>query len=130
MRRLLIIGANSAIIKRHVNAAAKSGSWLGGTLTRKPPMLVRVALANKMARIVWALMARGGVYKAPATAVLAVRAARTPKYGKGSRKRGREQFGAIVVRRDRENQCATECLRARGFDLDPIFEHHTGPRQV
>ena len=31
-------------------------------LTRKPPMLVRVALANKMARIAWALMARGGVY--------------------------------------------------------------------
>ena len=32
-------------------------------------VLVRVALANKMARIVWALMAHGGVYKAPATAV-------------------------------------------------------------
>ena len=68
LRRLLIIGANSVIIKRHVHAAAKSGTWLGGMLTRKPPMLVRVALANKMARIVWALMARGGVYKAPATA--------------------------------------------------------------
>lgn len=69
LRRLLIIGANSVIIKRHVHAAAKPGTWLGGMLTRKPPMLVRVALANKMARIVWALMARGGVYKAPATAV-------------------------------------------------------------
>jgi transposase len=33
---------------------------------RKPPMLVRVALANKMARVVWALMARGGIYRAPA----------------------------------------------------------------
>ena len=31
-------------------------------------VLVRVALANKMARIVWALIAHGGVYKAPATA--------------------------------------------------------------
>lgn len=68
LRRLLIIGANSVIIKRHVHAAAKPGTWLGGMLTRKPPMLVRVALANKMARIVWALMARGGVYQAPATA--------------------------------------------------------------
>ncbi|BAQ71638.1 transposase IS116/IS110/IS902 family protein (plasmid) [Rhodovulum sulfidophilum] len=68
LRRLLIIGANSVIIKRHVHAAARPGAWLGGMLTRKPPMLVRVALANKMARIVWALMARGGVYKAPATA--------------------------------------------------------------
>ena len=66
LRRLLIIGANSVIIKRHVNAAAKPGTWLGGMLSRKPPMLVRVALANKMARIVWALMARGGVYQAPA----------------------------------------------------------------
>ncbi|QPM90110.1 IS110 family RNA-guided transposase [Pseudooceanicola algae] len=68
LRRLLIIGANSVIIKRHVHATAKPGTWLGGMLTRKPPMLVRVALANKMARIVWALMARGGVYKAPAAA--------------------------------------------------------------
>lgn len=68
LRRLLIIGANSVIIKRHVHAAARPGTWLGGMLTRKPPMLVRVALANKMARIVWALMVRGGVYKAPATA--------------------------------------------------------------
>lgn len=69
LRRLLIIGANSVIIKRHVHAAAKPGTWLGGMLTRKPPMLVRVALANKMARIVWAPMARGGAYKAPAMAV-------------------------------------------------------------
>ncbi len=68
LRRLLIIGANSVIIKRHCHAAAQQGTWLGGMLTRKPPMLVRVALANKMARIVWALMARGGVYKAPVAA--------------------------------------------------------------
>ena len=68
LRRLLIIGANSVILKRHVHAAARSGTWLGGMLTRKPPMLVRVALANKMARIVWALMARGCVCQSPAAA--------------------------------------------------------------
>jgi transposase len=68
LRRLLIIGANSVIIKRQVHAAARPGTWLGGMLTRKPPMLVRVALANKMARIVWALMAKGGVYQSPAAA--------------------------------------------------------------
>ncbi len=68
LRRLLIIGANSVIIKRHVHAEAQAGTWLAGMLSRKPPMLVRVALANKMARIVWALMARGGVYQSPATA--------------------------------------------------------------
>jgi len=68
LRRLLIIGANSVIIKRHVHAEARPGSWLGDMLRRKPPMLVRVALANKMARIVWALMARGGVYQSPVQA--------------------------------------------------------------
>lgn len=69
LRRLRIIGANSVIIKRHVHASARPGTWLGGMLTRKSPMLVRVALANKMARIVWALMTRGDAYRAPATAV-------------------------------------------------------------
>ena len=68
LRRLLIIGANSVIIKRNTHASAKPGMWLDGMLSRKPPMLVRVALANKMARIVWALMARGGVYQSPAAA--------------------------------------------------------------
>jgi hypothetical protein len=34
-------------------------------LIRKPRMLVIVALANKMARIAWALLANGEVYKAP-----------------------------------------------------------------
>jgi transposase len=37
-------------------------------LGRKPSMLVRVALANIMARIVWAVMAQDGAYKAPAMA--------------------------------------------------------------
>ena len=68
LRRLLIIGANSVIIKRHPHASATPGTWLGGMLSRKPPMLVRVALANKMARIVWALMARGGVCQSPVAA--------------------------------------------------------------
>lgn len=68
LRRLLIIGANSVIIKRHCHAAARPGTWLAGMLERKPPMLVRVALANKMARIVWALMKSGENYRAPAMA--------------------------------------------------------------
>jgi transposase len=68
LRRLLIVGANSVIIKRYVHASARPDTWLGGVLKRKPPMLVRVALANKMARIVWALMARVGSYQSPAAA--------------------------------------------------------------
>ncbi len=68
LRRLLILGANSVIIKRHVHAAARPGTWLGSLLTRKPPLLVRVALANKMARIVWALMKKDEDYRAPGVA--------------------------------------------------------------
>jgi transposase len=68
LRRLLILGANSVIIKRHVHAAARPGSWLARMLVRKPPLLVRVALANKMARIVWALLVKGEDYRAPAVA--------------------------------------------------------------
>ena len=68
LRRLLIIGANSVIIKRHVHREAQPGTWLGGSADAQAAMLVRVALANKMARIVWALMARGGVYKSPVVA--------------------------------------------------------------
>jgi transposase len=67
LRRLLIIGASSA-----AKAAARKGSaadpWLVQMLSRKPRMLAVVALANKMARIVWALMAHGGIYRAPAAA--------------------------------------------------------------
>ncbi len=68
LQRLLIIGANSVIIERHVHAAARPGSWLARMLSRKPPLLVRVALANKMARIVRALMRKEEVYRAPAVA--------------------------------------------------------------
>jgi hypothetical protein len=39
-----------------------------GALMRKPTMLVVVALANKIARIAWALMAHGGIYRTPARA--------------------------------------------------------------
>src|SRR4051794_34335339 len=64
LRRLLIIGA-SAVARWAARKGVPAGSWLGRMLARKPPMLVRVALANKMARIVWALLAKGGVYRAP-----------------------------------------------------------------
>jgi transposase len=64
LRRLLIIGA-SAVARWATRKGVPAGSWLARMLSRKPPMLVRVALANKMARTVWALLAHGGVYRAP-----------------------------------------------------------------
>lgn len=68
LRRLLIIGASS-VTKVAARDPDKAGKWLAGMLARKPRMLVTVAMANKMARTVWALMAHGGTYRAPATAV-------------------------------------------------------------
>jgi transposase len=62
LRRRLIIGA-SAVVRWTARHGAPAGSWMARMLACKPPMLVRVALANKMARIVWALMARGGTYR-------------------------------------------------------------------
>jgi transposase len=67
LRRLLIMGANSEIVWR-ARKGAPPGTWLAKMLAHKPPMLVRVALANKMARIVWAIMARGETYRAPVAA--------------------------------------------------------------
>jgi transposase len=67
IRRLLIIGA-SAVVQQASRRGAPKGSWLAQMLARKPKMLVTVALANKMARIVWALLVKGGVYRAPVAA--------------------------------------------------------------
>jgi transposase len=67
IRRPLILGA-SAVIRWAGQRGARSDSWLARMLARKPTMLVTVALANKMARIVWALLVKGGVYRAPAVA--------------------------------------------------------------
>ena len=67
LRRLLILGA-SAVARWAARKGPPAGSWLARMMSRKPPLLVRVALANKMARIVWALLARGGVYRAPVVA--------------------------------------------------------------
>jgi len=67
LRRLLIIGA-SATVRWAMRKGSTTQPWLARMLNRKPPMLVIVALANKMARIAWALMARGETYRAPAMA--------------------------------------------------------------
>jgi transposase len=67
IRRLLILGA-SAVVRWASQRGAAAGSWLARMLARKPRMLVTVALANKTARIVWALLVKGGTYRAPAVA--------------------------------------------------------------
>lgn len=65
IRRLLIIGGSS-MVRQATRFGAPAGSWLERMLARKPRMLVSVALANKMARMVWALLTRHENYRAPA----------------------------------------------------------------
>ena len=67
LRRLLIIGS-SAVVQQASKRGAPRGSWLEQMLARKPRMLVTVALANKMARIVWALLVKCENYRAPVAA--------------------------------------------------------------
>ena len=63
IRRLLVLGATSMVYRgKQWNSAA--GAWLRGLLERRPVRLATVALANKMARIAWALMTRNEVYRA------------------------------------------------------------------
>ena len=68
VRRLLIIGAMT-VVRWAVRRGAPPGSWLARMLARKPRMLVAVALANRMARIAWALMMNKQAYKEPAPAI-------------------------------------------------------------
>jgi transposase len=67
LRQLLIIGA-MAVVRWAARRGAPAGSWLARMMARKPRMLVAIALANRIARIAWALMAKGGVYQSPAAA--------------------------------------------------------------
>jgi transposase len=62
IRRLLILGGTSLV--RYARGPGAT-SWAAGLLQRRPTRVVTVALANKAARIIWALLARGGVYRAP-----------------------------------------------------------------
>lgn len=65
IRTLLIVGA-TAVIRWARRKGVAEGGWLARMLMRKPPMLVAIALANKMARGIWAMMTRQEVYRIPA----------------------------------------------------------------
>ena len=65
LRRLLVLGATAVIRHARTKITAQT-AWLRGVLDRRPVRLASVAQANKTARIVWALLARGETYRAPA----------------------------------------------------------------
>ena len=63
LRRILVVGACS-VLRRARQQPAKY-PWLTQLLARRPFKVVAVALANKMARVAWALLAKGATYRAP-----------------------------------------------------------------
>ena len=63
LRRILVVGA-CAVLKQ-ARLQPEKYPWLTRLLARRPFKVVAVALANKMARVAWALLAKGGTYRAP-----------------------------------------------------------------
>jgi transposase len=63
LRRILVVGAHSVL--RRAKLHPEKYPWLTRLLARRPFRVVAIALANKMARIAWALLAKGGTYQAP-----------------------------------------------------------------
>ena len=67
LRRPLVLGATS-VLRRVGNNTSATGACVRGLLERKPSRVVTVAIANKTARIAWAVLARGETYLAPRAA--------------------------------------------------------------
>src|SRR5829696_1739540 len=61
LRSVLVVGA-TALIRQARRGRGRRWPWLQRLLERKPPKLVAVALANKIARIAWKLMVSGQRY--------------------------------------------------------------------
>jgi len=66
LRRLLVSGAHAVLLRRSITAQADP--WLISLLCRKPRLVAAVAVANKTARVAWAIMNRGDTYRRAAAA--------------------------------------------------------------
>jgi transposase len=64
LRRILVVGAHAVL--RRARQQPQKYPWLTQLLARKPFKVGAVALANRMARTAWTLLAKGGAYRAPA----------------------------------------------------------------
>lgn len=62
LRKLLVVGA-TAVLRYAKQGGSNSKAWAQALLARKPFKVAAVALANKTARIVWAILTRGGAYR-------------------------------------------------------------------
>ena len=66
LRKLLVVGALS-VIRRAKQTGCRRRPWLGALLERRSTKLATIALANKIARTAWAMMAHGTCYQEPQT---------------------------------------------------------------
>lgn len=64
LRRLLVTAAQS-VLRWKIRRLEEASEWLRGLLARRPHNVVATALANKIARVVWALMRKGEEYRGP-----------------------------------------------------------------
>jgi len=69
LRRLLVAGATAVV--QHAKRHPQKYPWIAQLLARKPAKVVAIAVANKTARIAWAIMSNGGTYRAPVLAAAA-----------------------------------------------------------
>jgi transposase len=67
LRQMLVVGAMAVI--RHAQRHGSKRAWLLQLLARRATKVAAVALANKTARTIWALMTSGERYKEPVLAV-------------------------------------------------------------
>jgi transposase len=67
LRKLLVVGATS-VIRRSKTDGLAAAPWIRSLLERRPVRVVTVAMANKTARIIWAVLVRGDVYRPAAAA--------------------------------------------------------------
>lgn len=63
LRQMLVVGAMAVI--RYAQRNGTKRPWLVQLLARRPAKVTAVALANKNARMVWALMTSGERYREP-----------------------------------------------------------------
>src|SRR5262249_12612149 len=105
LRRLLINGASANLLR---SKATNADPWVIGLRRRRPPLVVAVALANKTARIAWAVMHRHENYQRVAAAAETAR----PRSGACERAMTRD---GTVGRSD-----ATEPNLAFHRDIDPV----------
>jgi len=70
LRRLLTLGATSVV--HYARRKPERAAWINALLARRPTRVVITAVANKLARIVWAVLSRGENFRRPQVAAAAV----------------------------------------------------------